>query len=87
MAVVKDDEIAEWRLRQRYPLLCERFLDGYSEVQVARGQKVTVLEIRIRIGRELRKARLDPMTKSGAGRCLVSMSDTRNQVRDVCATR
>lgn len=74
---VHDDEQAETRLRELYPLLCARYLDGYTEQQCARGQGTTVPEVRVRIARELRRATMDPSTKAGPGHALVTMSAAR----------
>jgi hypothetical protein len=73
--VLHDDEVSEWRLRQRYPLLCERFLDGYTAAQVARGHKMSAEKLRIELDIELYSARRDPMTNSGPGRALIAMAD------------
>jgi hypothetical protein len=78
---------AERELRSKYPLLCERFLDGYSESQVARGHGATVARIRQMVAVELYNAQLDPHTKSGLGHALVTMPATCRQVRDVCQSR
>ena len=73
---VTGDEAAEHRLRLSYPLLCARFLDGYTEQQCARGEKTTVPGVRVMIARELRRAAMDPSTKSGPGHALITMSGT-----------
>lgn len=72
--MLHDDEIQEWRLRQRYPLLCERFLDGYTAAQVARGHGMSAEKLRIELDIELYAARRDPMTNSGAGKVLITMA-------------
>lgn len=73
-----DEDISVWRLRKRYPLLCERFLDGYTATQVARGHGMSAETFRIEVDIELYSARRDPMTKSGPGRSLITMADAVN---------
>ena len=68
----EEDDMTEALCRERYPLLCERFLDGYTEAQVARGHRTSVTAIRARIGAESARAALDPQLKSGLGRALVT---------------
>jgi hypothetical protein len=69
-----DDEVSEWRLRKRYPLLCERFLDGYTEAQVARGHDMSPATLRIELDIELYSARRDDMTAYGPGKTVLTMA-------------
>jgi hypothetical protein len=75
-SAVHDDEVSEWRLRQRYPLLCERFLDGYTEAQVARGHGMSMATFRTELAIELYSAKRDEMTTHGPGRMIITMADT-----------
>lgn len=70
-----DDEVSEWRLRKRYPLLCERFLDGYTEAQVARGHDMSSAKLRIELDIELYSARRDDITAYGPGKTVLTMAD------------
>jgi hypothetical protein len=72
---VHDDEVSEWRMRQRYPLLCERFLDGYTAAQVARGHMMSAETLRIELDIELYSARQDPLTETGPGRVVIKMAE------------
>lgn len=76
---VHDDEVSEWRLRKRYPLLCERFLDGYTEAQVARGHDMSPAMIRIELDIELYSARRDDITAYGPGKTVLTMADRSRQ--------
>lgn len=77
----RGDLAAERLLRSRYPLLCQRFLDGYTVEQCARAERVSVAEAGIRIARELRRAERDPLTQAGLGRALITMSSGKDRGR------
>jgi hypothetical protein len=73
-------------MRQRYPLLCERFLDGYTAAQVARGHGMSAEKLRIELDIELYSARRDPLTKSGPGKAVITMAvKARGNVSDACS--
>lgn len=76
-----DDEVSEWRLRKKYPLLCERFLDGYTEAQVARGHGMSMAKLRIELDIEMYSARRDDITAYGLGRSLIAMADTAGTIK------
>lgn len=61
-------------MRQRYPLLCERFLDGYTAAQVARGHMMSAETLRIELDIELYAAKRDPLTECGPGKAVVAMA-------------
>jgi hypothetical protein len=71
---LSDDDILESHMRQRYPLLCERFLDGYTEAQVARGHHMSSEKCRIELDIELYSAKRDPLTQSGPGHSVLVLA-------------
>jgi hypothetical protein len=68
----KAEESTERLYRERYPLLCARFLDGYTEAQCARWRRVSLAGVRALINSEHQRAVADPMLRSGLGRALVT---------------
>jgi hypothetical protein len=77
----------ECEMRESYPLLSERFLDGYSDEQVARGHMLSVAQLRIEFDIELYSLRRDVRSFKGPGHVMLVMADRRNEVREVCQNR
>jgi hypothetical protein len=82
-----DDYSQECELRESYPLLCERFLDGYSDDQVARGHMLSMAKLRIEFDIELYSLRLDERSRKGPGHVLLVMADNRNVIHDVAKNK
>lgn len=76
-----DDEIIEWRLRRNYPLLCQRFIDGYSLHQVASGHGLSSRDMQTEIDIEVYAAKRDRMCCSGLGQLLITHADTASKAK------
>ena len=74
-AKIRDDEVTEWRLRKRYPILCARFLDGYTVAQVARSYGWSPKALCIESDIELYEARRDELCARDLGHQLIAMAD------------
>jgi hypothetical protein len=79
--MIRDDEIIEWRLRRNYPLLCERFLDGYTLHQVASGHRLSSRDMQTEIDIEVYAAKRDPMCSDGLGKLLIKNADIAKKAK------
>ncbi len=83
-----DDGYAEeTELRKDYPLLCARFLDGYSEAQVARGQMWPAAKLRVELDIELYSFKRDKRSRFGTGKAVLAMAEGKDRVHRVCVNR